>query len=179
MAADLDLLHPDLKAKALDLLGRCRQKGIEMRPSSGLRDPFEQARLWRQSRTIAEIRARIAQFRGDGAPFLAHCLESVGPQHGRHATSTPPGFSWHQWGESLDCFWVVGGRAEWSVKKTINGLNGYRVYAEQGEAVGLTAGGHWRNFKDWPHVQLRSASNAGRVVGLREIDAEMRLRFGA
>jgi peptidoglycan L-alanyl-D-glutamate endopeptidase CwlK len=177
MAADLGKVEPTLKQKVLDLLGRCNQMGIEMRPNSGLRDPFEQARLWRQSRSREEINAKISKFEAAGASFLAHCLESVGPQHGGHVTDTPPGFSWHQWGEAIDCFWLVDGKAEWSVRKTINGKNGYKVYAAQAEVVGLTAGGHWSSFKDWPHVQLRPASNAGKVFNVREIDARMRERF--
>jgi len=60
----------------------------------------------------------------------------------------------------------------------VNGVNGYRGYAGEGEAVGLTAGGHWTKFKDWPHVQHRSASNVGSVVPFLEIDSHMRARFG-
>ena len=49
MAADLGKLTPELGDKVSELLDRCRARGIEMRPNAGLRDPFEQARLWRQS----------------------------------------------------------------------------------------------------------------------------------
>ena len=177
MAADLDKLEPTLKSKILELLERCQGRGCEMRPNIGLRDPFDQARLWRQSRTIEEIDRKIEEFDIAGASFLANCLRSVGPQHGDHVTDTPPGFSWHQWGEALDCFWVLDGKAEWSTRKLINGTNGYRVYAEEAELVGLTAGGHWENFKDWPHVQLREVDNAGNVMSVQEIDAAMRMRF--
>jgi peptidoglycan L-alanyl-D-glutamate endopeptidase CwlK len=178
MAADLDKLVPDLKSKVLQLVDRCEARGIEMRPNNGLRDPFEQARLWRQSRSSEEINAKIQELEANGAPFLAQCIKSVGPQHGAHVTNTPPGISWHQWGEALDCFWVVEGKAEWSTRKLIHGLNGYQVYADEAEAVGLTPGGHWRNFKDWPHVQLRRASNAASVMSLTEIDSAMKARFG-
>lgn len=96
-----------------------------MRPNAGLRDPFEQAKLWRQSRSIEEILAAIDELRSVGAPFLAHCLESVGPQHGDPVTNAPPGYSWHQWGEAVDCFWLLGGKAEWSSTKKVGGLNAY------------------------------------------------------
>jgi len=178
MAADLDKLIPEFKALVVELVERCQARGVEMRPNAGLRDPFEQAKLWRQSRAREEIQAKIAEFERAGASFLAHCLTSVGPQHGAHVTDTPPGFSWHQWGEALDVFWVVDGKAEWSTQKLVNGVNGYRVYADEAEAVGLTAGGHWTKLKDWPHVQHRSASNVGRVVSLLEIDSQMKARFG-
>lgn len=178
MAADLDRLVPDMKPLVLRLVARCQERGVEMRPNNGLRDPFEQARLWRQSRTTEEIQAKIAEFERAGAVFLTHCLRSVGPQHGAHVTDTPPGFSWHQWGEALDCFWVVEGKAEWSTQKLVNGVNGYRVFADEAEGVDLTAGGHWKRFKDWPHVQLREASNVGTVMSVLEIDSAMKARFG-
>ena len=178
MAADLDKLVIDMKAQVVELVTRCKTRGIEMRPNSGLRDPFDQARLWRQSRTREEIMAKIAQLGAAGASFLAHCLDSVGPQHGEHVTDTPPGYSWHQWGEALDCFWVVDGEAEWSTQKLVDGLNGFRVYADEARDIGLTAGGHWKRFKDWPHVQLRATSNVGDAMSVQEIDAEMARRFG-
>ena len=178
MAADLEKLEPELKTKVLKLLERCQDRGIVMRPNNGLRDPFEQARLWRQSRSIEEIQAKIKELDAKGAHFLAECIRSVGPQHGGHVTNTPPGISWHQWGEALDCFWLVDGKAEWSTQKLVNGLNGYKVYADEAEVVGLTPGGHWKSFKDWPHVQLRKASNASSVMSLAEIDTTMKARFG-
>ena len=178
MAADLKKLVPELKLKVLQLLDRCRTRGVEMRPNNGLRDPFEQGRLWRQSRSKEEIEAKIEELESKGVLFLADCIRRVGPQHGDHATDTPPGISWHQWGEALDCFWLVEEKAEWSTKKLINGLNGYKVYADEAEAVGLTPGGHWKNLKDWPHVQLRKANNAASVMSLAEIDAAMKARFG-
>ena len=150
-----------------------------MRPNNGLRDPFEQGRLWRQSRSKEEIEAKIEELESKGALFLADCIRRVGPQHGNHVTDTPPGVSWHQWGEALDCFWLVEGKAEWSTKKLINGLNGYKVYADEAEAVGLTPGGHWKNLKDWPHVQLQKANNAASVMLLAEIDSAMKARFGS
>ncbi len=177
MAADLDLLVADMKARAAELLTRCKTRGVEMRPNATLRPPIEQARLWRQSRSGEEIAAKIAELRAKGAPFLAQCLEAAGPQHGAHVTDTPPGLSWHQWGEALDCFWVVDGKAEWSTQRLVDGANGYRVYAEEAQRVGLTAGGHWTRFKDWPHAQLRPVANVLRAMSLAEIDAQMRARF--
>src|SRR5262249_20995053 len=136
-----------------------QQRGIEMRPYTTLRDPFEQARLWRQSRSHEQIERKIQEFREAHAEFLAHCLESVGPQSGDPVTNAAPGLSWHQWGEAVDCFWLVNGQAEWSTTKLVNGLNGYRVYAEEAQRLGLTAGGLWSGLKDWPHVQLQVAGS--------------------
>ncbi len=149
-----------------------------MRPSAGLRDPFEQARLWRQSRSIEEIRAKIHEFEAAGANFLAHCIESVGPQHGDPVTNAPPGYSWHQWGEAVDCFWLLNGKAEWSTSKQVNGSNAYKVYAEEAVNVGLVAGGNWTSLKDWPHVQIRPDASPAKTLSVNQVDAAMKARFG-
>jgi hypothetical protein len=179
MAADLAPLIPEFRSKVDDLIGKCRQRGIEMRPFFALRTPFEQAKLWRQSRTREEIDQRIAALRSTGAGFLAHCIESVGSQHGAHVTNAIPGLSWHQWGEALDCMWIVERQAEWSTTRTVNGLNGYQVYADEAAALGLSAGGHWTSFKDWPHVQQRALGSPDKVMTVKDIDGEMQRRFGS
>lgn len=149
-----------------------------MRPNSAVRHPIEQAKLWRQSRTTQTIEAKIVELHSKGAHFLASCIENAGPQHGAEVTKVIPGFSWHQWGEALDCFWLVEGEAEWSTDRLIDGKNGYRVYAEEAERLSLTAGGHWSSFKDWPHVQFRRESNPGAVMSLQDINDGMKQRFG-
>lgn len=90
-----------------------------------------------------------------------------------------PGLSWHQWGEAVDCFWSLNGSAEWSASTKADGINGYRIYASFAKDMGLDAGGFWHSFKDWPHVQMRSAgSPISAGMTLAEIDAEMHNRFG-
>jgi len=178
MPVDLGSLVSDFHGAVENLIAKCEAQGVEMRPSTAVRTAFDQARLWRQSRASEEIAQKIADFKSHSATFLAFCLESVGPQHGDPVTNAPPGLSWHQWGEALDCFWVVDGKAEWSTLKKVNGLNGYHVYADAAETLGLTAGGHWTGFKDWPHVQLRKASSPAKVLSLQQIDMAMRERFG-
>jgi peptidoglycan LD-endopeptidase CwlK len=178
MAADLTLILPELRIKVQQLVVRCATRGFEMRPSTGLRDPFDQARLWRQSRSIEEIRSRVQEFRQAGADFLADCIESVGPQHGDPVTNAAPGYSWHQWGEAVDCFWLLAGKAEWSTTKKVGGFNAYKVYADEAEHLGLVAGGHWAKLKDWPHVQLRPDASPARTLSAAEIDAAMKAKFG-
>jgi len=179
MPVDLNLLVPDFRAKVQLLLTKCQQRGIEMRPNEGLRDPLKQAKYWRQSRTKQQIDARIAQLQAAGAPFLADCLSRVGPQNGAHVTNSVPGFSWHQWGEALDCYWVVNGEAEWSLKRTVNGLNGYMVYAAEAHKLGLEAGLYWQSFVDAPHVQLRASGNPGYEYSVAQINSEMAQRFAS
>lgn len=178
MPADLTLLVPEFRTRTELLLANCASRGVVMRPYFGLRDPFTQAKLWRQSRSIEEIRAKILDFRAKNAFFLADCLESVGPQQGERVTNAPPGLSWHQWGEAVDCFWLVDDKAEWSDRRLVNGMNGYRVYAEKALRIGVEAGGLWSRLKDWPHVQLGAASSPLKIISLKEIDRIMQERFG-
>ena len=178
MSRDLNTLVPEFKSKVEELLNICDQSGYTMRQFFTLRTPFEQGILWRQSRSTQEVQQKIAELKDNGADFLAHCIDSVGPQNGRHVTNAIPGFSWHQWGEAVDCFWLFDGKAEWSTRKKFNRINGYVNYAEKAKSLGLTAGGFWSSFKDWPHVQMRKKSNPRRVVSLQEINQEMENRFG-
>jgi len=178
MAIDETLLVPGFRDKLHDLLSACRDKGVEMRPYFGIRSPFEQARLWRQSRTREQINKKIAELSVAGAPFLASCIDSVGPQNGPPVTNALPGLSWHQWGEAADCVWVVAGKTEWSTQKKVNGINGYGLFAQEARAAGLDPGGLWKSLKDWPHVQLQTISSPARLFSLAEIDRVMKEKFG-
>lgn len=177
MSRDLSRLITPFRDKVEELLLSCGDSGYTMRPYFTARSPLEQARLWRQSRSSEEIREKVRWLGQNGADFIAYCIEAVGPQYGPHVTNAIPGLSWHQWGEAVDCFWLLESRAEWSTRKQIDGVNGYHNYANLARQIGLTAGGHWRSFKDWPHVQYRPESNPGRLFSLVEIDNEMRQRF--
>lgn len=178
MPIDDSLLVPGFRDKLNALLEACHEQGVEMRPYFGIRSPFEQAKLWRQSRTREQVAEKIASLRAQGAPFLAQCLDSVGPCNGPPVTNAIPGLSWHQWGEAVDSVWVVAGKSEWSTAKKIGGINGYAVYASRARELGLDPGGLWRSLKDWPHVQLRSESSPARLYSLVDIDRAMEEKFG-
>ncbi|RQV96667.1 MAG: hypothetical protein EH224_03705 [Calditrichaeota bacterium] len=122
MSRDLNDLIPVFKTQVESLLKLCSDSGYPMRPFFTLRTPFEQGILWRQSRSTKEIKEKISYLKRKGAPFLAYCIESVGPQNGRHVTNAIPGLSWHQWGEAVDCFWLIDDNAEWSVRKKLTAL---------------------------------------------------------
>ncbi|UFW64309.1 M15 family metallopeptidase [Rhizobium laguerreae] len=178
MAVSLEGLNPNFREKVEMLLSSLLRLGVEMRPCAALRTPEEQAKLWRQSRSKEEIVAATSRLQENGARYLADILERVGPQHGQRVTNSLPGLSWHQWGEAADCFWAINGVAEWSASQIVDGINGYQVYAGKGKALGLDAGGLWKTFKDWPHLQVRSVGSpilAG--YSLADIDATMQERF--
>lgn len=168
----LDLLVPGFKPKVEGLLGALMREGFHLRPFFTLRDPWTQARLWRQSRGIQEVNRAAEMLARERAYFLRQALVEVGPQHGRWATNALPGQSWHQWGEAVDCFVLEGSRAKWSRSHP-----GYKRYAELAEGMGLTAGYFWPGSKqDAVHVQVRTSSVRS-LYTWAKIDEEMRNRF--
>lgn len=173
MSRDLSLLLPEFRNKVEYVLSSLEGHEYDIIPFFTMRDVFEQAKLWRQSRTTAEIKSAVSRLKEDSAPFLAHVLESVGPQYGRWATNALPGQSWHQFGEAIDCF--VRDRRTWKAVWT-SGHPGYLSYAEKARSVGLTAGHFW-NKKDSVHVQLRSGS-VQRHFCWEEINQKMESLYG-
>ena len=177
MASDLKLLIPEFRAKVEQLIENCRCRGITMKPCDTLRDPYTQARLWRQSRSKAVIQKKINELKEKGAPFLAHCIESVGPQSGPHVTNAIPGLSWHQWGEAVDCYWSAEGKVIWEINAKVNGINGYQVYSEEAMKLGITAGHFWINFKDSPHIQHLPYVNPLAIYPIEQIDNNIHIFF--
>lgn len=139
-----------MSAKVDFILKTTRNEGLHFRVYTKARDPWEQARLWRQSRSHEEIQRAILKLRQEGALFLADILASVGPQYGRWATNNLPGQSWHQYGEAIDVVLVS------TAEKTVwNGSNpAYERLAKIAVKVGLHSGFYWKS-RDANHLQLR------------------------
>jgi len=173
MVSDLNLLIPEFRLKVEQLLENCQYRGVIMKPCDTLRDPYTQARLWRQSRSKAVIQKKINELKEKGATFLAHCIESVGPQTGPHVTNAIPGLSWHQWGEAVDCYWSAKGSIIWDNNAKVNGINGYQVYAEEAVKLGLTAGHFWGKLQDSPHIQYQLYVNPAIIYPIAEIDKRL------
>jgi peptidoglycan LD-endopeptidase CwlK len=178
MPSDLTLLVPSFKVNVLQLLENCRAQGVEMRPFYTLRSPFEQAKLWRQSRSTEEVNRAIEELHEKNCHFLAHCLTAVGMQEGRPVTNALPGLSWHQWGEAVDCFWFANGEAVWDIKKRVNGVKGYDIYAQEAKKIELESGHFWQPFQDTYHVQQRPDPSPLALYSYQKIDQIMKQRFG-
>lgn len=165
---DPSLLDPGFRALVEALLDDVAGQGYEFRLTTTLRTPWQQGRLWRQSRTRAEIQRRLIQLHEAGAGYLADVIEAVGPQSGPPVTKAIPGLSWHQWAEAADLVLVEGGVAVWDP-----GHAGYHALAITAESLGLKSG---RSFGDPPHVQARRYEPT--ALPLAEVAVEMRERFG-
>ena len=171
MERDLALLRPEFLSSlqaAVAAVHAHADDAFELRPFCTRRDPWTQARLWRQSRSIEEVRVEITRLRNSNAPFLARVLEEVGPQHGRWATNAVPGLSWHQWCEACDLFVVERGAAIWQANHP-----GYAMLREEAVARGL---GVPLPTSDPYHVQGRLGSVL-HYCGLAEVDAAMKERY--
>lgn len=141
-------LNPEFLERVEAVLAKVRSEGFVMRPFFGLRSPFEQAKLWRQSRTWDEIEMKMEELKKAGAYRLAACIGYVGPSRGARVTNAIPGMSWHQYGEAVDCFAVDRfGRADWN-----SASPAYKSYVRAARLLGLKAGA---DFDDTVHIQLR------------------------
>jgi len=156
---------------------------IDIVPYCTVRDPLQQAREWRSTRSTAVVKRKVAELKRKDAPFLASCIETAGPQpsNGRksHVTYAIPGLSWHQWGEAVDSYWEVRpGVAAWSARKNYGfSHNAYVEMERIAEEMGMRGLGS--EFGDWPHIQYRQESSPLKMgISLKEVNDEMEKKFG-
>ena len=152
MERDPQLLKPEFLAPLSSAVRAARMRGYILKPFGTRRDPWTQARFWRQNRTTNEIRRGIDRLKDAGALFLARILNEVGPQYGRWATDALPGLSWHQWVEACDLFVAVYDEGEGEVAKWEADHPGYLALHEECQNRGLTAPLPQR---DPYHIQMR------------------------
>lgn len=175
-------LSSEFRPQAANLIAVAAGRGVALVPTSGARDPWRQARLWRRSRTGAQVLAKIEELRDGGAPYLAKILHSVGPQpNGSWRTDAPPGLSWHQPGEAVDFAIrspvtgrILYGDTDQDGDEYDYGQQCYDRLGEMCVELGLRWGG---GFGDQNHVQRPSAGSPRQVHGLAEINAMIEERW--
>jgi len=166
---DLNVLDNKFREKLELVIKLVEKKGYKLVPFSTRRDPYNQAILWRQSRTWKEVKQKIDYLKKRNCKYLVNVFNEVGPQSGRWATNAPPGFSWHQYDKACDCFVLENGRAIWNIQH-----KGYLTYYETCQEVGLYSG---YRFDDGPHCQ-KEAEQVSHYYSLTEIDKIMKLKYG-
>jgi len=166
MSKDLNDLAPTLRATCIEHLYQSKQEGIDMRILQTWRPLEQQARLYRSTRSIEEIRAKVQDLIHLGCQHCADVLLSVGPQPYpnwlqpyQHLTMAAPGESKHHklhifngiWACAYDtgCFDADG--------KYIQDGN-HRDYVTAGR-IGTGLGLQWlgegpQKFKEAAHFQL-------------------------
>ena len=169
---DLSTLIAPLKDAAIRTQQCCKLHGFYLLVYCTFRSFEEQARLYRQSRRLGQIRRKEIALEALGYPELAQVLEDVGPQWGtigRHVTGAGPGESWHQYRRAFDAVPIVAGKAEWS-----NSSVYWRKYGRCAVDVGLEWAGNWTTFREYPHSQMpTSISNPLRVLSRNEVMAAL------
>ncbi len=152
MTINWSLLHPELSKKLTQLIYNLGQKNIKLVPYSGYRSVRDQNKLFMQSRTPQNSKVSVARLKIGGFPYLASQLESLPEvERGPRVTNVVGGFSWHNWGEAVDCYIEDRkGKPDWNADHP-----SYLEYGKEAESLGLTWGGSWKSFVDKPHIQLR------------------------
>lgn len=137
------------------MLDESAETGLNLHVVVYERSPWEQARLWRQSRSTFKVNQQKSILRAAGAPWIAQVLEDVGPQReGPWRTNALPGQSWHQWGEAADVY-VIDNTTVLGQKFNIVWRGDDPRYAAM-HARAIAAGLHVPLAeKDAGHIQLR------------------------
>jgi len=118
------------------------------------RRPEQQARRFRQGRTLATIEARAVQLEREcSRPDLAEILRNAEPQRGkRRVTNAGPGQSIHQYRGAFDAAPIRDGAIVWGTKDPADAA----LWALYGDVVlesALEWAGNWRRGREFPHAQ--------------------------
>jgi len=163
---NLNDLQPEAKSRALDLIQAAKAARFDMLIYCTLRPLDEQARLFRQGRSLSQIQARAdALDETYTRPDLAAILIGVGPQPGhRIVTWAAPGQSLHNYGFAFDSAPLLYGKPVWSpvdIQATPDVDEG-ALWMEYGELVrqsGLRWAGDWpKGKREFPHAQVPGVS---------------------
>ncbi len=159
----LEDLTPPVQEAAREHLLRCADAGIELLIYCTLRDVREQARLYRQGRTRAQIQRKIDQLTARGFPALGRVIEDVGPQFGPKVTYAGPGESFHQYRLAYDCVPLVDGKAVWKTSGEAGEL--WQKVGDLGKRAGMEWAGDWKRFREFPHFQMTGGRGVRELMG--------------
>jgi peptidoglycan L-alanyl-D-glutamate endopeptidase CwlK len=155
---DINDLVPAVKEMAERLLVRCEEEDLDILIYCTLRTNEEQAKLYRQSRSLAQIKRKAEELRDKwGRPDLADLLMDVGPQYGAKVTYAGPGQSMHNYGLAFDSVPMRNGKAVWGSRREAD-RELWLKYGELGVEVGLEWAGNWSRFIEFPHMQQIDAA---------------------
>lgn len=149
----LDKLKPIFREKIEALL---EEAPFDILVYCTVRSAWEQAILYRQSRSRKVIDEKILTLEKYGHESLARILRDVGPRSGPHVTKAAPGESWHQYCEAVDLVPIIGGKPAWDVKKNKESWSTIGTIAVK---HGLNWGGNWIKWADYPHIQYPQSGN--------------------
>jgi peptidoglycan L-alanyl-D-glutamate endopeptidase CwlK len=154
-------LEPETRAIGYRLQAALNAAGLDVVMYCTLRTIDEQARLFRQGRSIEMIREKILELQDLGRDDLARVIEDVGPQYGKRiVTYAGPGQSLHNYGMAIDSVVLIAGKPAWNPNDGTNDeaeMHAWRRYGEIAEDCGFEWAGRWKRFRELPHIQKRGA----------------------
>lgn len=124
--ADLNLIHPTLGKKVLQIIDAVAKKGYGIKVAQGLRSLAEQSRLYAQGRTTK----------------------------GKRVTNAPAGFSPHNYGCAVDFQLTVAVKEKGLLTHFPDKNPVWSIIGEEAKKAGLEWGGSWKKFLDRPHVEI-------------------------
>ncbi|MGB9796277.1 M15 family metallopeptidase [Fervidobacterium gondwanense] len=139
MNRSLDNLNPEFKRLLQKFMIECEKSGVKILVYNTLRKKEEQYALYLQGRAPIEKVNEVRKIAG---------LPPISSSENRVVTNLKD--SPHCHGLAADFVPVVDGKAVW---------NDYRLWAICGkiaESVGLEWGGSWKDFPDYPHLQMKN-----------------------
>ncbi|MEW6115379.1 MAG: M15 family metallopeptidase [Nitrospirota bacterium] len=146
----IDDLHPSVQKRAVLLLDRCAEQGIQVILICTQRDMKEQAALYAQGREeIAKVNALRAV--AGMAP-----LKSI--TENRIVTNAKPGDSLHNYGLAFDVVPLEAGKPIWD-----SGHPVWQTIGKIGKECGLEWAGDWKRFKEFPHFQYTGGLSLAQV----------------
>lgn len=155
----LNDLEPETRTQAYRLQAALNAARLNVVMYCTLRTIDEQARLFRQGRSIEMIREKIQELRELGRADLAKVIEDVGPQYGKRiVTMAGPGQSLHNYGMAIDSVPLLGGKPAWNPNDGTNDeaeMSAWKRYGEIAEDCGFEWAGRWKWFREMPHIQTR------------------------
>lgn len=137
----IDDLHPSVQKKAVFMLGRCAEQGIQVIITCTLRSMKEQAALYAQGREeISKVNALRAV--AGMAP-----IKSIAEN--RIVTKAKPGESLHNYGLAFDVVPLEAGKPIWDPGHSV-----WQSIGKIGKECGLEWAGDWKGtIKEFPHFQ--------------------------
>ena len=152
----INLLIPEMQTKVVEHRRLCKEQGVSVLYYCTERTLQEQAVLYRQSNSSAEIDKKVMWLNANGYHFLADIIFDVGPQKTTGwKTNAAPGESFHNYREAVDGVPVVNGKPVWNYTEN---PEAWDIYGSCAKQLGLVWGGDWTS-RDLPHLQLRKGVN--------------------
>jgi peptidoglycan L-alanyl-D-glutamate endopeptidase CwlK len=142
-------LHPEFTKTVEKLLSLCEQNNFPITIYCGLRTFEEQAVLYGHGRTRIQIEMAQVHYRNPETKerFLKACVSK--PKEPRK-TNAIPGKSFHNYGLAIDGAPLEADKSiNWNVQNPK-----WEMWADFGEQVGCESAARWKDFKEYPHLQI-------------------------